>query len=33
MLHAYKEIQTMFSGKHASARVAEMVSEMAGWEK
>lgn len=32
LLDSYREIQHIFSGRHASDRVAEMVIEMAGWK-
>jgi lipid-A-disaccharide synthase len=33
MMDAYAGIRSMFSSKHASERVADMVEEMAGWKR
>ncbi|HYQ47432.1 MAG TPA: lipid-A-disaccharide synthase [Thermodesulfovibrionales bacterium] len=33
MLAAYGDVQKVFAGKHASARVADMIVNMAGWER
>ena len=33
MQKAYDEVRKVFSEKHASDRVSDMVMEMAGWKK